>query len=148
MGTRARATVIAFAVAIVLCVALPASAGAASASDVRCGSERDTGRRVCFAPSNAFPQAQGWHGYVMPGSPCNGGPFEGYWQSGVVGICSVRSYPAWKRSGRAWTRTTVVEGTTGYVHPYANGWRWLYVSGTGWMAIRSADLGLRWYDRP
>jgi hypothetical protein len=148
MRTRNRFAVFVALAATTLSTMLPAGASAAAVAApepaTRCGIAHDSSRRLCITSSNTYPNTIGWYGYIAPSSPCSGGPFQGYWSDGLAGICSISSTDAWAWKHGAWVRTGLVEGTKGYVHPYAVGWRWLYVQDQGWVAVQSSQLSLLW----
>jgi hypothetical protein len=146
MRSRNRFALVVALAATTLSAMLPAGASAATSttSSTQCGPDRDTGTRTCITSSNTYPNTVGWFGYVAPRSPCNGEPFRGYWGEGVAGICMMSYVDAWAWKNGGWVKTGLSEGTKGYVHPYAAGWRWLYVKDQGWVAIQSSQLSLLW----
>lgn len=127
---------------VALVALLGAGTGVATAA-TQCGTSE--GARWCNAPSTDFPQVRGWYGYVgTGGGPCNSNPRGTTFPAGFSGICVMPAPEAvWRWTGSAWTQAKLDVGVRGYVHPFADGWRWIHVDGT-WYAIAANRLTLEW----
>jgi hypothetical protein len=160
ISLRARTLLALTCTAIVLCIALllgqatPAHAAVAGADatgykcdyDIAYGAPVPIGTtKRCWAPSTLYPNLQGWYAKIGRPGDCSYAPFKRYFAQGYVGpVCiAMPRYDAYTLVDGAWKAGKVSVGATGYVYPYAQGWRWVYVN-NGWVAMRALDVGIYW----
>jgi len=56
----------------------------------------------------------------------------------IAVMASVQAY-SWNATS-GWTLTQRTTGTRVYVYPFGSGWSWTWTAGTGWLAMRSAQI--------
>ncbi|MCW2961218.1 MAG: hypothetical protein JWM90_1605 [Thermoleophilia bacterium] len=101
----------------------------------------------CFAYSADYPKQTGWYAWIGRPGYCNSGPFPGYIDDPLtIMMCAMSPrYDAYALVDGTWVANReITAGIRGYIHPFDATWRWVYVDGTGWLAIRAAEVGILW----